>query len=304
MQVLSDISVGLSGLLVIALGIEIYTRYKNGKEYTEFLHNKDGHATEISKVSKPVQVTTAEKETESNYSLSSDDLMAEADIYLLYGHYAQAAVVLRWYVDMNPHDTGAIQKLLKTYEAMSDINAYAQLLESLGTHLEGSEMQSPWWKQQILNGLRYDPGNLELLVLADKAGISVPIPDSDDSLVDLTPEKALAIVSRSNDPVYCIALLQKAILVNPKKLALYAEALRLTSQHKMLDKYVDILVILYITVGYSGKSLRERMLQAGRAIGDHALWDVLDKWDGNPQTLIHLAASRGIKISDSMLEVK
>ncbi len=226
--------------------------------------------------------------------------MSEADIYIQYGHYAQAAVVLRWYVDMNPRDTGAIQKLLKTYEAMSDIDAYAQLLESLGTHLEDSIIQSVWWKQQILNGLKYDPGNLELLVLANKAGIAVPVPDTNATQI-MTPEKVLAIVSRSSDPVYCVTLLQQAILSNPKKLALYAEAMRITSQHKMLEKYVDILVILYITVGYNSKSIRERMLTAGRSIGPHVLWDALEQWNGDTQILISLAYARGIKIPDILI---
>lgn len=304
MQIFSYISVGLSGLLIVALSVEIYTRYKNGKQYEKFTEDHAKVETESKAAINTETPIDDKRETGLNTSLSSADLMSEADIYIQYGHYAQAAVVLRWYVDMNPHDTGAIQKLLKTYEAMSDINAYAQLLESLGTHLEDSELRTPWWEQQILNGLRYDPGNLELLVLADKVGITIPVPDNKDSQADLTPEKVLAIVSRSNDPIYCITILQKAILGNPKKLALYAEALRLTSQHKMLDKYVDILLILYIAVGYSGKSLRERMLAAGRAIGDHSLWSVLDQWDGNQQTLMRLAASRGIRIPDDIGDQK
>lgn len=233
-------------------------------------------------------------------SLSIDDLLNEANIYLEYGHYAQAATVLRWYVDLNPHETRVINQLLDTYLAMADMDGYAGLLESLGEKSGSVPMDESWWRERVEHGLQQDPGNLELLVLAEKVGMAVPMPQEQGAEPPMTAEMALALVARNRDPHYGMAILWRAIAHEPLRLPLYAELLRITHQQHLLDEYINALILLYLTVGYNGKTLRERMLRAGEDLGPHPLWTVLADWDGNPETLRQLARSRQLEIPSSL----
>ncbi|MDA8115632.1 MAG: hypothetical protein M0Z43_13055, partial [Acidithiobacillus sp.] len=165
-------------------------------------------------------------------ALSIDDLLSEANIYLEYGHYAQAATVLRWYVDLNPHETRVINQLLDTYLAMADIDSYAALLEGLGEKPGAAPMNESWWRERVDTGLSRDPGNLELLVLAEKVGMAIPVPQAQTQNVTMTAEMALTLVSRNPDPAYGMAILWRAIAHEPQRLPLYAELLRITHQQR------------------------------------------------------------------------
>lgn len=233
-------------------------------------------------------------------ALSIDDLLNEANIYLEYGHYAQAATVLRWYVDLNPHETRVINQLLDTYLAMADMDSYAGLLESLGEKSGSVPMNESWWRERVEHGLQQDPGNLELLVLAEKVGMAVPLPQDQSAEPALTAEMALALVARNRDPHYGMAILWRAIAHEPLRLPLYAELLRITHQQHLVEDYINALILLYLTVGYNGKTLRQRMLRAGEDLGPHPLWTVLADWDGNPETLRQLARSRQLEIPGSL----
>ncbi|WP_414040843.1 tetratricopeptide repeat protein [Acidithiobacillus sp. M4-SHS-6] len=233
-------------------------------------------------------------------ALSIDDLLNEANIYLEYGHYAQAATVLRWYVDLNPHETRVINQLLDTYLALADMDSYAGLLESLGEKSGRVPMDESWWRERVEHGLQQDPGNLELLVLAEKVGMAVPLPQEQGAEPPMTAEMALALVARNRDPHYGMAILWRAIAHEPLRLPLYAELLRITHQQHLLEDYINALILLYLTVGYKAKTLRERMLRAGEDLGNHPLWTVLADWDGNPETLRQLACSRQLEIPGSL----
>ncbi|MBN2679406.1 hypothetical protein HHS34_001575 [Acidithiobacillus montserratensis] len=233
-------------------------------------------------------------------ALSIDDLLNEANIYLEYGHYAQAATVLRWYVDLNPHETRVINQLLDTYLAMADMDSYAGLLEGLGEKSGSVPMNESWWRERVEHGLQQDPGNLELLVLAEKVGMAVPLPQDQSAEPALTAEMALALVARNRDPHYGMAILWRAIAHEPLKLPLYAELLRIAHQQHLVEDYINALILLYLTVGYNGKTLRQRMLRAGEDLGPHPLWTVLADWDGNPETLRQLARSRQLEIPGSL----
>lgn len=240
-------------------------------------------------------VTTGGAEQQT---LSIDDLLNEAVIYMEYGHYAQAATVLRWYVDLNPHETKAINRLLDAYLAMADIDSYAELLESLGEKPGAAPMNEAWWKERVDTGLAQDPGNLELLVLAEKVGMAVPIPQAQEQASEtaMTAEMALALVSRNPDPAYGMAVLQRAIAHEPQRLPLYAELLRITHQQRRIEDYLNVLILLFLAVRSGGKTLRERMLRAGIDLGPHPLWSVLAQWNGDPETLRQLAQSRHLEI--------
>ncbi len=229
-------------------------------------------------------------------ALSINDLLNEANIYLEYGHYAQAATVLRWYVDLNPHETRVINQLLDTYIAMADMDSYADLLESLGEKSASIPMNEDWWRDRVESGLQQDPGNLELLVLAEKVGMAVPVPQEQGKEAPMTAEMALALVSRNRDPHYGMAILWRAIAHEPLRLPLYAELLRITHQQHLIEEYINALILLFLTVGWEGKTLRQRMLRAGRDLGPHPLWSLLEDWDGNPEQLRQLAHSRQLEV--------
>jgi len=230
-------------------------------------------------------------------SLSADDLLRESAIYMQYGHYSQAATVLRWYVDLRPDDTRAINQLLDAYLALEDLDAYTELLASLGEKLG---VQSPsWWRGKIREGLERDPGNLELLVLAEKLGIPIPTP-GEGVEEPMTAAKALALVSRHPDPTYAISVLHAAILEEPLRLPLYAELLRITHRQRDLEGFIDGLILLFLALGGTMRALRERMLKAGLNLGPHPLWQTLERWDGDRQQLRELAASRNLQISPKL----
>ncbi len=230
-------------------------------------------------------------------SLSVDDLLKESAIYMQYGHYSQAATVLRWYVDLRPDDTRAINQLLDAYLALEDLDAYTELLASLGEKLG---VQSPtWWRGKIREGLERDPGNLELLVLAEKLGIPIPTP-GEGVEEPMTAAKALALVSRNPDPKYAVSVLHAAILEEPLRLPLYAELLRITHRQRDLEGFIDGLILLYLALGGTMATLRERMLKAGLNLGPHPLWQTLEHWDGDREELRQLAASRRLQISPKL----
>ncbi len=229
-------------------------------------------------------------------ALSIDDLLSEANIYLEYGHYAQAATVLRWYVDLNPHETRVINQLLDTYLAMADIDSYAALLEGLGEKPGAAPMNESWWRERVDTGLSRDPGNLELLVLAEKVGMAIPVPQAQTQNVTMTAEMALTLVSRNPDPAYGMAILWRAIAHEPQRLPLYAELLRITHQQRRVEDYINTLILLFLAVGTGGKTLRERMLRVGEDLGPHPLWGTLAQWNGDLEVLRQLARSRHLEI--------
>ncbi len=237
-------------------------------------------------------------------TLDMQDLLREADIYLTYGHHAQAATVLRWYVDINPRDTAAINKLLDTYTAMADMNSYAELLERLGEKPRTVPMEASWWQRRIQEGLQQDPGNLELLVLAEKVGMDVPLPQEDqaDNTPIMTAKMALALVSRNPDPQYGMAILWRAITQDPLHLALYAEWLRITHQQHLAEAYINGLILLFLAVGPGGQTLRARVLRAGQNMGAHPLWDPLSAWTGDPAFLWAIAQARHLEIPVLLLK--
>ncbi|MBU2740953.1 hypothetical protein HF673_09425 [Acidithiobacillus thiooxidans] len=267
--------------------------------------SRDSSALPVKTVPAPPREVTAIPEAEkvtatTQEALSIDDLLNEANIYLEYGHHAQAATVLRWYVDLNPHESRVINQLLDTYIAMADMDSYADLLESLGEKSAKVPMDETWWRERVEHGLQQDPGNLELLVLAEKVGMTVPMPQEQGGEAAMTAEMALALVARNRDPHYGMAILWRAIAHEPLRLPLYAELLRITHQQHLLEEYINALILLFLTVGSGGKTLRERMLRAGQDLGPHPLWDVLAEWEGDPEELRQLARSRQLEIPKSL----
>jgi len=294
-------------VVVVLVAIEVYIRFTGRRK-----GKKPARSTEPPRVSpvpeeKPVVVaspsapaTVAPQQVVQEEALSGEDLLREADIYMQYGHYSQAATVLRWYVDLQPGDGRAINQLLDAYLALEDMNAYTQLLEGLGesSAMPGDEL---WWKQRVGDGLRRDPGNLELLVLAEKMGMPIPSPEV-QLQEPMTAAKALALVSRNTDPHYGIAILQAAIQEEPLRLPLYAELLRITHKQRDIEGYIDALILMNLALAGGGGGIRERMLRAGMNLGPHPLWERLARDGKNPAALRQLAAERSLRLSPKLPE--
>ncbi|MBU2829140.1 MULTISPECIES: hypothetical protein [Acidithiobacillus] len=308
---MQDVMLLLEIIVVLLLLVEVFIRLRARRRRLQSKSNApvstaahSAPATDVPQIRPEISsvdavapsVTTAGGAEQQ--ALSINDLLNEAAIYMEYGHYAQAATVLRWYVDLNPHETKAINRLLDAYLAMADIDSYADLLEALGEKPGAAPMNEAWWKERVDTGLAQDPGNLELLVLAEKVGMAVPIPQAQTQTSEtaMTAEMALALVSRNADPAYGMAVLQRAIAYEPQRLPLYAELLRITHQQSRIEDYLNALILLFLAVRNDGKTLRERMLRAGVDLGPHPLWSVLAQWNGDPEILRRLAQSRHLEI--------
>ena len=157
-------------------------------------------------------------------------------------------------------------------------------------------MNESWWRERIDTGLSRDPGNLELLVLAEKVGMAIPVPQAQTQDVTMTAEMALTLVSRNPDPAYGMAILWRTIAHEPQRLPLYAELLRITHQQRRVEDYINTLILLFLAVGTGGKTLRERMLRVGEDLGPHPLWGTLAHWNGDLEVLRQLAKSRHLEI--------
>ncbi len=298
MLLLQKIGVLLTVLLIALLGMEIFLRVRSyrAKSRPPTPPLEEANAKDTPR--EPLQDPPVREETVTAAEIPSADLLQEADIYLQYGHYEQAATVLRWYVDLHPTDLQATNKLLDTYDAMADLDSYTALLAGLEESLDrgqGAVVQdTAWWRQRIQMGLAKDPGNLELLVLAEKFGV-VPHPSPEEP--ERTASQTLAMVARSTDFASSLAILHAAILKEPFSLPLYAELLRITHQQRDLQGFADGLLLLAIALGEKGDAILTRMLRAGRALGPSEFWDQLEKLRTHPVKLRELAKQRGLTLS-------
>ena len=292
-------------VVVVLIGIEVYIRFTGRRKGKKL--EREPEPAPVSPETRqaapdPVAAapTAAYGQVVQETALSGEDLLREADIYMQYGHYSQAATVLRWYVDLRPGDGRAINQLLDAYLALEDLNAYAQLLDSLG-EAGAADGDQVWWTQRVGEGLRRDPGNLELLVLAEKMGMPIPPPEA-ELQEPMNAAKALALVSRNSDPQYGIAILHAAILEEPLRLPLYAELLRITHNQRDIEGYINSLILMNLALGGGGGSIRERMLRAGMNLGPHPLWERLAVDGGDPAALRRLASERRLRLSVKLPE--
>ncbi len=306
MQFLLPLSNALIFILIILLVLEIVLRIRamrtRNKDHSPnpiagpAPENTPETAFQSAPKSLP-EPTSQSNQTPQVAEISGQALLDEAEIYLQYGRYEQAAIVLRWYVDMQPNDSRAINQLLDTYLSIEDYAAYTDFLGSLDQNKEQTPEElrdQKWWEQRVFLGLQKDPSNLELLVLAEKLGLKVTAPDSDQPV---TPANALAIVSRSKDPVYSVAVLRSAIMEDPFSLPVYAELLRICYQQRDQKGFEDAMLLMSIALGDKGKPILNRMLRAGHTLGQSLLWDQLESYQGNQKALLAIAKERGLTVS-------
>lgn len=107
----------------------------------------------------------------SEMEVSEADLLSEVAIYLEYGYLDRAAVTLRYFVnEMGSSDPKVLRQLLEVYLHLGQIDAYADVLDRLSAAGEPVDFVL----QSVIAGLKADPENLQLRVLAEyRLGLGV-----------------------------------------------------------------------------------------------------------------------------------
>lgn len=309
------------------------------------------------------------------------DLLDEVEIYLSYGHLEQAAMSLRWYVDHHLEDTANIRRLLDLYLEIPDIEHYAELLGGLCER----GMDGDGCRTRILAGLKIDPENLTLRVLAEaqlRMGIEeidaelakacptqprdIGIPEAfsplaraqkalEQAIVNpepldlsgiylgafggpavaeaptapemagwsgealpmvsggghlerlnkpetkiaegfLPPSQAASLLEETGNMEEALRVLRRAAIFEPRRLALHTDILRLLHKTRRPEEYAEALLALYLTLWGAGTALRRRLLDLGRGLGEHPLWQALADAEGRERQLATLAEQRGLYV--------
>ncbi|MCW8935415.1 MAG: hypothetical protein OQK98_11880 [Gammaproteobacteria bacterium] len=112
----------------------------------------------------------------------SDDVIAEADVYLAYGIYQQAEELLNSAIDENPERDDYRMKLLETHYAAKNSTGFARLAEDVKAR-KGDD--KAYWDRVIAMGMELCPEN------ALFSGSDVNLSDIDaDALLPEKPQKA------------------------------------------------------------------------------------------------------------------
>ncbi|MEW5892298.1 MAG: tetratricopeptide repeat protein [Pseudomonadota bacterium] len=115
-------------------------------------------------------------------TVNEADPLAEASIFIMYGYHDRAAELLRWYLDdAGEAQAQVLQLLCDSYLKLRQVDDFADILERR-LLLAGAE---PALRDTLLEGLRLDPENLQLRVLAiNYFGLDV---DQINALLGLEP---------------------------------------------------------------------------------------------------------------------
>ncbi len=102
--------------------------------------------------------------SEGSIEVREVDPLSEANIYLEFGYFEQAAESLRWYLNETGNaDRQAMRKLLDIYLQLNRIDDFAEILERLGALGEDQD----YLRCTALAGLAADRDNLQLRVVAE-----------------------------------------------------------------------------------------------------------------------------------------
>ncbi|PKY10613.1 hypothetical protein B1757_08520 [Acidithiobacillus marinus] len=368
----SLIIIGLLLVLVVFAGLwKLFNRKKLLKASPIA---KTAHTEERSVAPPPLQAPQASTLTTpagiASAEVDETSILDEIEIYLAYGHLEQAATSLRWYVSHNPDDIQQSRRLLTLYQEIPDMDGFAELLTQLcdTKTISGAEAQD-----LTLAGLRLDPDNLQLRVLAENTGISnsqlvainsiqnienpaqtssalqraqqelqqalvnpepldmdlggfsektLPNPRTKTNSAQTSEEETLlqgqlrleairpeewSICATLVDPLTTIRALQAAqqnveaerilkrnLIFDPRKLVLHVALLDMLYQQKRCENFAEALLQLYISLWGAGTALRIRMLNHGRQLGEHPLWDQLEASETNKHILADQAEQYGL----------
>ncbi|TCS73492.1 hypothetical protein EDC61_102270 [Sulfuritortus calidifontis] len=129
-------------------------------------------------------------------TVSEADPLAEASIFIMYGYHDRAAELLRWYLDdAGEAQAQVLQMLGDAYLKLERVDDFADILERLLLLSGPGETQ----RQALLEGLKIDPENLQLRVLAiNYFGLDV---DQINALLGLEPVAPVPIDAPARPPV-------------------------------------------------------------------------------------------------------
>lgn len=284
------------------------------------------------------------------------DLLTEYQVYKQFGYEDKAATSLASYLNSIPTSEVSdrlVHELLNLSLHIEDLSLLEQTLNKYRELIPADD-----FSEYIKSGLKLDPTNLSLRVLAENSlgwgvkEVSTQIGEKDkleevlspsdsinendkqdDSHVSSTGTRSPIVIghtkqdlgflsedeisavigfSRSDksakllgDKVdYDTALQQydRAINSSSKPASLLIDALKLDYQYKKISQFAKHLWELYDTLGQYGRQVKERMLGWGYNLGNHGVFDKLEK---NPnENQIHQVGVDEGYIQSSMLKLK
>jgi len=128
-------------------------------------------------------------EASADETLTNDDTISEAEVYLAYGLHGQAEDLLTKAIEQNPSNAEYREKLLQTYHAQGDTAAFEEHATKFHQDFGGAD--NPRWGSICALGQELNAGN-ELFIADEgqieslgKGGRDAPKMDSDDFLGDV-----------------------------------------------------------------------------------------------------------------------
>ena len=159
--------------------------------------------------------------------IDKDDTISEADVYLAYGLHGQAEELLTGAIQRDPNNPEYARKLLQTYHAQGNGEAFDTTAQDFHTRFAGDN--NPEWPGIAAMGLELQPGNdfyASAAATVDSVGLgdyNAPKLDDDDFLsaglgggassvtrdfsaaddvLDFTSEDESALMDQSIDPAF------------------------------------------------------------------------------------------------------
>lgn len=114
-------------------------------------------------------------------------------------------------------------------------------------------------------------------------------------------EQACRMLIDANQYNYAIQFLQRCILFNPKDLNLRIALMRILYVHNDLKKYVENTLSLFIVLGQCGDSLKEKILEYGKNIGDGSAFMALNLYKNDPHKLVQMASDYNVYVPSEFL---
>lgn len=188
------LAAGGGGALALLLGLFFWRRRRRG-----------GKGAPKPAAAKPLSSTgVTQPDPSAAEAAGKGDPLAEAEVYLAYGHDDQAENILRAALELHPGRQDIRAKLLEIYAARPDTLRFAELARDVHDAYDG---RGAMWERTRAMGIAIDPDNplyqpdgvaapeaeplLDLSLLETPAAVEAAAPEAADALEDmLSPEMA------------------------------------------------------------------------------------------------------------------
>jgi len=153
----------------------------------------DTHDTTLSAVDDPALQTSDQTATElaglGEDSLDKDDTISEVDVYLAYGLHGQAEELLSRAIKRDPNNPAYVQKLLETYHAQGNAEAFGMTADDWQARFGGTS--HPDWPAIAVMGRELQPGSTAFAA-GETAAEPLAGEDDDPALFDQSLDPAFA----------------------------------------------------------------------------------------------------------------